>query len=273
MKPNPYSGFRLSPEEIARNKYLTPQTPPSPDAPPDEPANHTTITGTHEIIPASTYAKGVEIIRTTATGHELVNGVYRPLTFRENILIRTEIGEKIIAANNGLERSKLEELLNAEDIFANYLDSCTGIAYKEGNNDEFKIIPVCEELIAIPEDFTKTYLPVNYAGIRGTNLKRNQSKYNTILTKAEALVHPGWTVALEGDEDLLRRYVDVIFTVKDQAMGFYLVNNPEADQVRALYANSLSSLSNADGDGSLGSGARFLRVSPNVAPRSGRRKK
>ncbi|MFH1915651.1 MAG: hypothetical protein ABIJ21_00150, partial [Nanoarchaeota archaeon] len=78
------------------------------------------------------------------------------------------------------------------------------------------------------------------------------------------LVHPGWTVALEGDEDLLRRYVDVIFTVKDQAMGFYLVNNPEADQVRAVYAGYLDCSSYAGGNGSLSSLARFLRVGPNV---------
>ena len=61
--------------------------------------------------------------------------------------------------------------------------------------------------------------------------------------------------------------------IYNTACGIYVLQNTETDQVRALFADVLNSNSSALGSSSLSNYARFLRVGPNVTPRSGGAKK
>ncbi|MFH1455976.1 MAG: hypothetical protein ABIF40_03435 [archaeon] len=201
----------------------------------------------YEFVPAegfaNTYALGVHKLRNecnSSNSHPkltLSNGssIYRPLTFKETIEARVKDYETL-KDENGNVRSKEERL----KLFQRYLLSCTGVAYKK-ETTKFKIIPVCADLIGIDKDFNQHFLPINYANLTGTELDSSQNKYNTLLTKQEVLNNPAWLTAVEDDKNLLKVYVNIVFSVKQEnkLMRFWVRQNIEEDELRALFVDNL----------------------------------
>ena len=192
----------------------------------------------YEIVSVSSYAQGVAKLRTLGE---------QPKTFRENI------EAKVIAYENG-----------DKSLLRIWLDSCTGIAYKQ-KSTQFQIVSPSSELINIPAAFRRSFLPVNYDDIAGIELDSSNGKYNQGLTKDEVLDHPGWLAAV-GDKALLKAYHGIIFKEfkKKKAMGFYVRQNTDEDQLRALFVFNLDSNSYAFGYNNLNYNGSFLRGSPVV---------
>ena len=216
-----------------------------------EPDKSLKIQGRYILMPrTSTYALGVHALQEACTPDDPQhNGVYRPLTFKENLQARVEDYE----SHQGEERVRL---------FNIWLDSCTGIAYKAGTN-KFKIIPVCEQLITIDKEFNSASLSLDYDSLQGTELDKSKGKYKKLLTQQEILEHPGWLAAVEGDKSLLQAYADIVFAEKkaEKVMGFYPLDSWNKDQVRVLFVGDIYDDSNASGY-YLNDVGSFLRVAP-----------
>ena len=219
-----------------------------------------------------TYATGVVALQAflkanpsdTHPKFTLSNGsnVYRPLTFKENIEARVTEYQTDKNAD-GSTRTAEQKI----ELFKNWIDSCTGIAY-EKKKSKFKIIPICDSVISIPEDFNDAFYPVTYSKLIGKELDSATDLYNQDLTLQQVLVHPAWITALEDDKTLLKTYAKITFDLlkskysKESGMGFYIQSNTAKDELRALFVNSVGDGSNAGGDYDLSDGARFLRVAP-----------
>ena len=279
MSSNPWRHVRIDPAKIARNPYVNPPPPPAAGMPLGTPAGgaarggvppaagvRTSIVGAYDIMAqTTTYALGVEALRQSHAGGECpaqplyVDGgrsIVRPLTFKENIEARVNDYER---AKPGDERLRL---------FQKWLDSCTGIAYK-ASTTQFKIIPICPELIGIDKDFNSDFLPVRYGSLAVPELDSSQGKYNELLTKDEVLAHRGWQEAVEGDTALLKTYRDIIFAEKSRStdlMRFWVRQNTPSDELRALFVNYLDDGSDADGNNNLNTSGSFLRVAHRRAP-------
>lgn len=183
--------------------------------------------------------------------------IYRPLTFKETIQARVE----------SYERCTPEDRLK---LFNMWQDSCTGIA-TQARSTKFKVIPTCEQLITIAGDFRDNYLPVNYATISAPELDsaRRGAKFNQLLTPNEVEEQEGWRTALEDDLPLLRGYRDIVWDASTQQygksnklMGFYVGQNTEYDELRALFVDDLNNDFVAFGGGNLYNNSSFLRVAP-----------
>jgi hypothetical protein len=200
------------------------------------------------------YAQGVHALQEACKNstHPQEFGVYRPLTFRENLQARVND----YTSNEG---DKLR-------LFQTWLDSCCGVAYK-GGTTKFKIVPRCRELVTIQRDFNQGFFPIDYDSVQGVELDFSQGKYRTLLTQQEVLEHPAWLAAVEGDKDLLKVYSEIIFAERSgKNMGFWVWNQPSQDQLRALFVYSLGYGSSADGS-YLDYRGSFLRVvAPQRAP-------
>ena len=178
-------------------------------------------------------------------------GIYRPLTFKENLQ----------AWVNDYETNQRDKL----GLFRTGLDSCCGIVYKGGTTN-FKVVPICEELITIPQGFNQRFLSVDYDSVPGIELDSSKAKYNTLLTQEEVLEHPAWLTVIEEDRVLLKAYTDIVFTERGgKNMTFWVLNKPPQDQLRSLFFISLDYYSNAD-DYYLYYRSSFLRVAPHGAP-------
>ncbi|MDP3734319.1 MAG: hypothetical protein Q8R37_03750 [Nanoarchaeota archaeon] len=214
-----------------------------------------------------TYAQGVHQLRQhckqeTSITHPTFTGadgttIYRPLTFKENILARVEDFYTLYDENR--DKRSMEDRLR---LFNTWLNSCTGIAYK-ANSSKFKIIPQCEQLITIDEDFNKHFLPIDYNSLDGIELDDGR-EYNELLQPTAVLNHPGWLNAVGNDTALLREYVSLTFAQwkqqyqRDSGMRFWICRNLAEDQLQALFVDSLNSGSSADGNDDLSSSGRCL---------------
>ena len=192
--------------------------------------------------------------------------LYRPLTFRENILARvTDFNKKLDPS--GAERS-LDDRLR---LFGRWLDSCTGVAYQAGTSS-MKVIPTCRNLIEIESSFKEHYVAVDYASIDGMEIDRSKEKYNQPLTQEEVIVHPAWLAAVDGDKELLKEYAGIVFAQlkekyqRDTGMRFRVRDTTATDELRALLVYDLDSISSADGSSDLGIIGSFLLVAPSGAP-------
>ena len=209
----------------------------------------------------STYAQGVHALQDACRENSVhpqfvqsEGGIYRPLTFKENLQARVE-------DYHSNEGDKLR-------LFKTWLNSCCGVAYKKGST-KFKIVPLCEELVTIDEDFNQGFFPINYDSVQGVELDFSQAKYGTLLTQQEVLEHPAWLVVVEEDKELLRAYTEIVFSERkrEKLMRFWIENNPDQDQLRALFVYNLVSGSSADGSYDLNYRGSFLRVvAPQGAP-------
>src|SRR3989344_3239209 len=133
--------------------------------------------------------------------------VYRPFTFRENLLARVTNFDTLHDAS-GAERSLADRLR----FFNRGLDSCTGVAYEAGT-DRMKIISECAPLIAIAPDFSNSFLAVPYASLGGYELDRSQHAHSTWSEKDKVLADPYWLAAVEEDEVLLKEYAEIVFSL------------------------------------------------------------
>ncbi|MBI4146635.1 hypothetical protein HY489_04845 [Candidatus Woesearchaeota archaeon] len=195
--------------------------------------------------------------------HPFYEGKTRPLTFKETI-------EAVV--------SEYEQNGNkVGPLFETWLDTCTGIWYK-GGTSKFRIVPVEQELLTLTPKDAKEFLRRKYNdGL--PELDAKDDIYNTWLRQDQVVrpdekdpkkkvYHKGWLAALEGDGTLLEKYVNIVFPEvmrryrKDTAMAFWLVQNPEEDQLRALCADGINSSGVAVGSRILNGGARFARVRP-----------
>ena len=230
----------------------------------------------------STYALGVEALREACRAseshdihiHEFVGdkkaSIYRPLTFKENILARvTDFNKKL--DESGAERS-LDDRLR---LFGRWLDSCTGIAYQAGTSN-MKIVPICQNLIEIDSSFKEHYVAVDYASIDGMEIDRSKGKYNLLLTQEEVIVHPAWLAAVEEDKELLKDYADIVFTQlkekyqRDTGMRFWVRDTTQEDELRALFVDKLNYSSDASGINNLYDCGSFLLVAPSDSPKAQR---
>lgn len=150
----------------------------------------------------------------------------------------------------------IEARLKDSSLFETWQDSCTGIAYKK-NSTKFKLIPKCKELLEIDKDFDDYFIKVNYSKLKGIELDNKKGKYDELLTKAEVMKHPAWLKLL--GKPLLKKYVDIVFKDKNKAMAFWIRENTDSDELRALYVFGLGVVSGAGGF-LLDNGGSFLRV-------------
>ena len=261
-KNNPWKGLKLP--NMAGNKYLL----PDPEQPKEEIVQEEgrIINGKYHITQQqNTYGLGlVQLIKecgldakTAQPTFTLNDGskIYRPLTFKETIQARV----------NDYESSTPEERLK---LFKSWNNTCTGIAYKANGiikkSTKFKIIPQAKELILLPQDYNQSTLPVEYDKISGIELDRTKAKYNKPLTIDEVLNHEGWQTLVQGDNQLLKTYAEIVFKEKQgqtELMIFRIDTNPTSDYLLALVLNSLVSNSIAYGNYYLNYVARFVRVS------------
>ena len=124
-----------------------------------------------------------------------------------------------------------------------------------------KLVNICEELIEITQDFNRKFLPIDYSSIQGVELDSSQAKYGKLLTKQEVLDHPAWLTAVEEDRELLRAYSDIVFAEsRGKNMGFWVLDSPNKDQLRALFVYDLDNSSYASGYDYLDNSGSFLRV-------------
>ncbi len=202
-----------------------------------------------EPVRTSTYAKGVAQLREA--------GQERPFTFRENIMARVEAYER-----------------GDKTLFNTWLDSCTGIVTKS-ESTLFQLVSPSPELIHTPSGFNDSFLPIDYDAVQGIVLDSSKGKYNQLLENRDILIHGGWLAAVEKDKALLKVYRDIMFKgfKRDKAMGFYVRQNTEEDELRALFVHDLNNYSNANGDGNLIYDGSFLRGSPVVVSAAGAREK
>ena len=291
--PNPWKYVRAG--DVSRNPYVHPPPPPAPGMPLGTPAGGTArgaspstppVTGSGS--PAfsgayilmdrtSTYALGVHALQeacqqegNTAHPHSIADDgsrIYRPLTFKENIEARVK-EYNTDRNNDGSPRTEQERL----HLFTRWIDSCMGIAY-EKKSTRFTLIPQCEQLITIPELCRDTFLSVPYRSVRGIELDSGARgvTYNDLLSRQKVIDHPAWKAAV-GDDALLREYAGIVFSLlqtkynHDTGMGFFVVQKPNEDQLRALFVNDLDHISNADSNDNLSNYGSFLRVAHRRAP-------
>ena len=216
--------------------------PAEPATPIIEPATppESIVSGEYQLIKTANYALGIEELRKQSQ---------EPFRFKENLQARLE----------------------QPDLYDTWLDSRCGIAYKAGTSN-IKIIPDCQQLKDISVNFKAAFLSVPYSSLSGVALDTAQGKWNQPLTPAEIIAHPGWIAAVEGDIDLLQRYVTQTFAAHkaqypatEKMMSFNVVTAPAEDQLRALYVDNLDYRSVADGSSDLNSSGSFLRrVTPVV---------
>ncbi len=225
------------------------------------------INGQYSFIEGDTYAKGVhklqDTLKSTLNAHPMFvkdqrSNIYRPLTFRENIEARIDDFETKIDAD-GNNRSDDERA----KLFNNYLDSCTGIAYK-ANSTKFKIKPICEELILINKGFNDGFKPITYNNFQGVELDSALDKYDSLLTKSQFLNHQGYNLLFDTDKKLMSNYWDIVRSLKDSdnLMSFWIRTDHTEDELRALYVRNIVNNSIANGSSDLYDVARFLLVAP-----------
>jgi hypothetical protein len=158
------------------------------------------------------YADGIKAVKAAGC---------KPFSFEQNI-------EAIVA---DYEANGKDAKLFNED--GKGLASITGIVYAAGSS-KFKVIPNCTLL----ENFTSkgnrqfmefiTDLPdYSFRKFKGVELDSEDPsvKYNQSLTREEAKTHKAWLAAVNGNKDLLAKYVDAWFDTsgKEYGMSFNVI--------------------------------------------------
>ena len=214
---------------------------------------------------AETYALGVEKLKNACLADQMNaqplftqndnSRIIRPLTFEENIRARVNDFETLLD-ENGNDRS----LKQRKRLFNTWLDSCTGLAYKS-KTTKFKIITECSELVNIANNFNEEYLPISYNAVNGIELDSSKGIYNKLLTPQQVFEHKVWNAVVQ-DSALLKTYTDIVFQLNpgDERMRFWVMQNTEKDELRALFVYNIDNNSDASGYANLLNNAYFLRV-------------
>ena len=183
------------------------------------------IINSYSKIEGNTYAKAVFNLIQNAGENQpqfTLNNeskIYRPLSFKENLIARIEHPE----------------------LFDQYLNSCTGVASKK-KSPLIKINPICKELITIDKDFNDSFINIDYKSFEGEELNTEKT------SKMDK-----WLIAMGGNnsenKEIYKDYQEALFErrpnlSKEDAMNFYTVKKPSKDQLRALYVyvDSFSSI-------------------------------
>ena len=189
--------------------------------------------------------------------------VKRLFTFEENIRARVE-DYNTLTDSQGNPRTSKQRLA----LFREWVSSCTGVAYK-ANSTKFRIDPMCRQLIGIQKGFNRGFLEIPYESADGIELDStegiysNDSGYNLgyrPLTNVDGVLnHKGWRVAVQ-DKGLLKESAEIYFSLRESGMGFWVIENPDKDQLRTLDLGSLDDDSGADASWGLYGVALSLRV-------------
>ncbi|MBS3147808.1 hypothetical protein J4219_02905 [Candidatus Woesearchaeota archaeon] len=193
--------------------------------------------------------------------HPFVQGLARPLTFKETIQARI----------NQFERE------GAASLWERWLDTSSAIVYQK-DTTKFRLVVPCSDALLndVPESFRNFFLPVNYDDFTSfveLDVQDRVDLYNRPLTPDQVLKHKGWLAVVEGDKKLLKRYSDIVFgqIQGGVAMAFWTVPRQDAQgrwvcpaqsQLRPLCANNVRYDCGCIGYRILYNSARFARVRP-----------
>src|SRR3989344_8955714 len=130
--------------------------------------------------------------------HPFVQGLARPLTFKETIQARI----------NQFEYEGVASL------WSSWLDTSSAIVYQKGTT-KFRIVSMSAALLNdVPASFRGVFLPVAYedfSSFSEFDVQDGDDVYNQELTPEQVLKHKGWLAAVEGDRNLLRRDSNIVF--------------------------------------------------------------
>jgi len=231
---------------------------------------------TFEVVRGDTYGLALANLRAACAHDEFhpqpfSDGATCPLTFAETIRACVENYNRL-QNPDGSERSIEERLLWGDT----WLESQTGIAHKKKTNT-FRIIPHCEKLRTLDQNFNSACFPCEYNDIKeGEDFNSGSRRYkcNDWLEQDKVLVHPAWRYAAQADTKEFKGYFEEFVGIafaqfprirpgdnSDKGMGFYVVRKPEQDELRALIVNNANN-SNANSYYYLSYNARFARVRP-----------
>lgn len=158
-------------------------------------------------------------------------------TYAECIAKMKGLGMEPFTIFENIEARIADYEINGEntELFNNFLDSITGVAYK-AKSTKFKIIPKSSQLKNIIFSFNQEFIPTDYDSGQGIELDSKKSGYNKLLTKEEAKNHEFWLAIMNGDKEKLAKYVDFWFdkTKKKKGFGINLRGNTSQDELRSL---------------------------------------
>ena len=268
---------RVDPSALGRNPYLI-ERPASLPSSPQLPIEERVMGGGgYIVLPlVGTYGLGLEALDKACKADansvqptyfltmspKITKLIARPLSFREMILDRLE-DFNVLHNADGSARV-LEERVK---LFDDWFTTSMGIVYQAGSSN-FKIIPICEELLKIKKDSKKPFITRDYNSYAVSEVDSSKGIYNQHLTKVQIENHEGWRAAVEGDVALLKNYRDAVFSILKErnrgtmplgAMAFWILKNLQENELRALLVNNLDGSSNANGNINLNNNARFVR--------------
>ncbi len=174
----------------------------------------------------------------------LQNGIYRPLTFKENIEARVNDFETL-ENPDGTQRTEDERLR----LFQTWLNSCCGIIY-QAKTTKLKLRFICPELINIDPNFNQKFLQVSYDEYQADA---------TLDSDEQTFVEKGWRTLLEEDGNLYEQYLGIISS-KSGDPNFMVQKKVSTDELRAVCLNGLYFSSYAYGFSDLNYYCRFVRV-------------
>lgn len=227
------------------------------------------IHGPYDIINKLTYGQAMEVLRQDYAAGRIPNHptcqsiqgkTIRPLTMKETALARLEAYETLHNPDGSL-KTKEERLA----LFNQWVFTTSGIMYKK-NSTLFKILPTSIILASIAEDYTEASIPINYESAKVAELDSSKAKHNALLGLSEILNHKAWIETFEWDTTSLEEYAKAVLQIKKQkpAMAYWVLSNPNKDELRALALSGLRGNSLANGDSDLDGGACFVRVNPSL---------
>ncbi len=237
---------------------------------PSDNGSRSIVKARYDIIKDLTYGQAMGVLRQDYAAdripnhptYQMPNGAkaIRALTMKETALAKMNNYETL-KDTNGSTRSDEERIA----LFKTWSFTSTGIAYKK-KSAKCKIMPVSENLATIAEDYKQEYIPIEYSNMNGAEIDTSTGKYNQHLTLNEVLKNAGWIESFEQDQKTLSDYANLTFKLlnnPEQAMGFWIIPNPDENHLRALALGSLvADGGGADGNLTLNSNARFVRVNP-----------
>ena len=171
--------------------------------------------------------------------------VPRPLTTQENVRYMLENWE----TKKNIDGTQRTEQERARLFIESWKDSCDGVANK-AKTTKFKIIPECSQLLALPEDFNKEFVVVNYENdfSRFEELDSSKGKYNQDLNETEFNAHPGWEQLIP-DANLKKDFGTAVYYLLDKfrngrkiGAGFYVLQNTAKDELRAAFVHYLDNV-------------------------------
>jgi len=159
----------------------------------------------------------------------------------------------------------MEARLKDDNLWNTWIDTRTFILY--GEKGKFKITNNLDFEILKKEINKNGSVSISkeiYEQCKDKEFSAKDIKLNERLTPEEVLHHKGWLALCEGDEELLKNYVDKAkemkcFKYDGKGMRFYINTENENFELRQLCVWGFGN-SSASGKGDLRGGGRFLRV-------------